>query len=63
MFNKSKYDPNLYSEKKCYTQENFLSDYNDHLHTTFTKFLNTNSIYFAYNNNITGHVTAQCSVM
>ena len=41
--------------------ENFLY-YNNNLHTTFTNFLNKNSIYFAYNSNNTGNVTVQCSL-
>ena len=52
MINISRYGSNLYSEK-LNMQENFLYHHNDHFHTMFTKFLNINFIYFAYNSNIT----------
>ena len=58
-YNISRYDFKLYFEK-LYTQENFLYHHNNHLHSTFTKFLNF--FYFAYNSNITGNVTVQCSL-
>ena len=61
MFNVPGHDFKLYFEK-LYTQENFPYHHNDHLHSMFTNFLNINSFYFAYDNNITGNVTVQCSL-
>ena len=61
MFNDSKYDSNLHIEK-LNMQENFLYYYNDHLCTMFSNILNINPLIFAYNSNITGNVTVQCSL-
>ena len=60
MFNISRYDCKVYFEEYC-TQDDFLYHHNNYLHSMFTTFLNTNSFYFAYNSNITGNVTVQCS--
>ena len=45
MINIFKYDYNLYFEELS-IQENFLYYYNDHLHTTFSKFININAFNF-----------------